>query len=88
MTSTGYGRDIHVLWIAAITVYQKTVDEVRKNIRLAVIGRGPYRLSPEAQHLQMLQQGWSKLSPEERRQHLAKLDPFSEGTCLTYVNYN
>lgn len=63
-------------------------DEVRENIHLAVIGMGSYRLSPEAQHLQMSQQGWSKLSPEERRQHLAKLDPFSKGACITYVNYN
>ena len=49
VTSTGYGRDIHVSWVTAITVYKKIVDEVRENIRLAVIGRGPYRLSPEAQ---------------------------------------
>ena len=61
---------------------------IRENIRLAVIGRGPYRLSSEAQHLQRSQQGWSKLSPEERRQHLANLDPFSKGACFTYVQYN
>lgn len=88
VTSTGYGRDIHVSWVTAITVYKKMVDEVRENIRLAVIGRGPYKLSPAAQHLQMSQQGWSKLSPEERRQHLAKLDPFSKGACITYAHYN
>ena len=46
-TSTGYGRDIHVSWVTAITVYKKMVDEVRENIRLAVIGRGSYRLSPQ-----------------------------------------
>ena len=68
--------------------FKKTVDEVRENIRLAVIERGPYRLSSEAQHLQMSQQGWSKLSPEERRQHLAKLNPFSKGACITYVHHD
>jgi len=47
VTSTGYGRDIHVSWVTAITVYKKMVDEVRENICLAVIGRGPYRLSPQ-----------------------------------------
>ena len=88
MTCTGYGRDIHVSWVTAITVYKKMVDEVRENIRLAVIGRGPYKLSLAAQHLQMSQQGWSKLSPEERRQHLAKLDPFSKGACITYAHNN
>ena len=88
VTSTGYGRDIHVSWGTAIKVYKCMVDEVRENIRLAVIGKGPYRLSPEAEHLQMSHQGWSKLSPEERRQHLAKLDPFSKGACCTYVGHN
>ena len=28
MTSTDYGRDIHVSWVRAITVYKKMVDEV------------------------------------------------------------
>ena len=88
MTSTGYGRHIHVSWVTAITVYEKMVDEVRENICLEVIAMGPYRLFPEVQHLQMSQQGWSKLSPEKRRQHLAKLDPFSKGACIPYVHYN
>ena len=45
VTSTGYGRDIHVSWVTAITAYKKMVDKVREIIRLVVIGREPYRLT-------------------------------------------
>ena len=65
------------------------MDEVRENGHLALIGIGHYRLSPEAEHHEMSQmQKWSSLNSEERRQHLAKLDPFSKGACCTYVEHN
>ncbi|CAB4002048.1 Hypothetical predicted protein, partial [Paramuricea clavata] len=73
LTATGYGRNVNVSWLEAINVYKSMVDQVRENIRLAVLGIGPYSFAPEAQHLVVTQKEWSKLSPEDRRKHYAKI---------------
>lgn len=82
LTSTGNKTSIKVSWLDALKIYKSMVDDVRENIRLAVVGKGPYRLSSKANRLAMSPVEWSKMTPEARRKHLAKLDPF----CKTAVS--
>ena len=60
----------------AIEIYKTMLQEARNNIQRAVIGKGPFQLAPEFSHLECSDQQWMEMTPEERRKHLAKFDPF------------
>ena len=59
-----------------IEIYKTMLQEARSNIQRAVIGKGPFQLAPAFSHLECSDQQWMEKTPEERRKHLAKLDPF------------
>ena len=62
-------------WLEAIQTYQAMLHETRNNLQRAIIGRGPFQLAPDFAHLEC-EERWMVMTPEERRKHLAKLDPF------------
>ena len=63
-------------WVEAIEIYQTMLQEARNNIQRAVIGKGPFQLAQEFSHLDCSEQQWMEMTPDERRKHLAKFDPF------------
>lgn len=84
--SLGMVNNLKCSWGEVIDVYQKLVTEISQNVQLSVIDKGPYKLAPAFIHLTMTHKAWSKLNVEERRRHLARIDPLSKVphtvTCL------
>ena len=63
-------------WVEAIEIYKTMLQEARNNIQRAVTGKGPFQLAQEFSHLECSEQQWMEMTPEERKKHLAKFDPF------------
>lgn len=63
---SGYRPDPKCTWSEAITVYGNLVKQSRRDIKRAVLGKGPYDLSPSHQHLAVTAQTWSGMSRKER----------------------
>ena len=53
------------------------VQEYRNNIQRAFIGQGPFKLAPEWKSLEVSEVAWMTKTPEERRRHMAKADPYA-----------
>ena len=51
------------------------VQECRNNIQRAFIGEGPFTLAPDWKSLEVPAAEWMSKTPEERRRHMAKIDP-------------
>jgi len=68
--------------VEGIQIYERLVAEISQNIQLSVVDKGPYELAPRVHHLTMSHQEWTKLNLEERRRHLAKVDPLSKAANL------
>ena len=74
----GYRPDPKCTWSEAITVYGNIVQQSRRDIQRAVLGKGPYDLSTTHRHLAVTASSWSGMNRKERERHLAKL-----GTSIT-----
>ena len=74
----GYRPDPKCTWSEAVTVYWNIVQQSRRDIQRAVLGRGPYDLSPTDCHLAVTASSSSGMKRKERERHLAKL-----GTSIT-----
>ena len=74
----GYRPDPKCTWSEAVTVYENIVQQSRRDIQRAVLGKGPYDLSPTHSHLAVTASSWSGMNRKERERHLAKL-----GTSIT-----
>ncbi|XP_022780689.1 uncharacterized protein LOC111321932 [Stylophora pistillata] len=70
---TGYRPDPKCTWAEAISVYRALVEQSRRDIQHAVLGKGPYNLSLLHQHLAVSATSWSGKTRKERELHLAKL---------------
>lgn len=49
------------------------MQQSRRDIQRAVLGKGPYDLSPTHRHLAVAASSWSEMNRKERERHLAKL---------------
>jgi len=74
----GYRPDPKCTWSEAVTVYGNIVQQSRRDIQRAVLGKGPYDLSPSHRHLAVTASSWSGMNRKKRVRHLAKL-----GTSIT-----
>ena len=52
---------------------KEVVDEQEKEVERAVIGRGKYRFKEEYQYLQVAEDKWFKMTPDQRQTHLKKV---------------
>ena len=73
----GYRPNVKCTWVEAILHYEEMVGAVNRDKRRAVIAKGAYLLSSEYEHLYLSQLRWSKMSIEQKRALLAKVD----GSC-------
>lgn len=67
-------RDLQFSLPEAAKVYYQMLQETRRNVHRALIGMGPYRLSPERKALYVAPAQWSQLSQAVKLRHLRKLD--------------
>ena len=67
-------RDLGCSLAEASKVYFGMLQETRRNVHRAIIGMGPYRLSPEYSHLFVAPTKWSELTPSQKLRCLRKLD--------------
>jgi len=66
------------MWSEAVTVYGNIVQQNRRDIQCAVLGKGPYDLSSTHCHLPVTASSWLGMNRTERERHLTKL-----GTSIT-----
>ena len=78
---TGYSPHSKCSWREAITLYKEYVLQTRRDIQRAVLGKGPYSLSPPYVHLTVTDAQWTGMDRKEREKHLQKLGT-SSGECL------
>ncbi len=60
----------------AVQIYKDLVFEERCFLHQAVIERGPYTLAPDFKQFGIDEIKFCQMSMEEKRQALAKIDPF------------
>lgn len=70
---TGYRPDLKCTWSEGIAVYRGLVQQSKRDIQRAVLGIGPYDLSPSHRHLAITASTWSAMDKHERARHLSKL---------------
>ena len=58
---------------AFIDKVKELVNEQQKELERAVIGRGKYQLKQQYQYLQVAESKWFLMTPEQRKNHLSKL---------------
>lgn len=74
----GNRPDPKCMWNEAVNAYWNIVQQSRRDIQRAVLGKGPYDLSPTHCHLAVTASSWSGMNRKERETHLPKL-----GTSIT-----
>lgn len=72
-------------WVEAIQSYKRMVQECRNNIQRAFIGQGPFKLAPEWKSLEVSEVAWMTKTPEERRRHMAKADPYAKQSAASFT---
>ena len=71
-------------WVEAIESYRRMVQECRNNIQRAFIGEGPFTLAPDWKSLEFPAAEWMSKTPEERRRHMAKIDPYAKQSAASF----
>ena len=71
-------------WVEAIESYGRMVQECRNNIQRAFIGEGPFTLAPDWKSLEVPAAEWMSKTPEERRRHMAKIDPCAKRSAASF----
>ena len=59
-------RDLDCTLAEASRIYYDMLEETRRNIQRAVIGMGPYRLTPAYAHLHVPPSKWEKLTSSQK----------------------
>ena len=77
---TGYSPHMKCSWCEAITLYKEYALQTRRDIKQAVLGKGPYSLSAPYVHLTVTDAQWTGMDRKEREKHLQKLGT-SSGEC-------
>ena len=72
-------------WVEGIQSYKRMVQECRNNIQRAFIGQGPFKLASEWKHLEVNELEWMSKSPEERRRHMARADPYAKQSTASFT---
>lgn len=72
-------------WVEAIESYKRMVQECRNNIQRAFIGQGPFKLASEWETLEVSELEWMSKTPEERRRHMAKIDPYAKQSTASFT---
>ena len=65
-------------WVEGIKHYEKYVMAENKKTVQAVIGKGPFRISPEHSKYEVAESLWNTMTPENRRKHILKLNKFAK----------
>lgn len=58
-----------------VDIYKSYVNEVRRNIRRAVLDLGPYTLVEEHAHHKVTSEQWMNMSKEQQEHHVKFIDP-------------
>lgn len=78
--ATGYRPNMKCTWEEAIVIYKNMVEEVNRDKQRAVLGKGPYQLAGAYKHLEVSLLKWSSMTPSEKQNHVAKVDPSCKKT--------
>ena len=62
---------------------REAIDEQEREVEKAVIGRGKFRFKEEYKHLQVSENQWFRMKPEQRQAHLRKVATASVSTSTS-----
>ena len=62
--------------LEAVNIYKNLFFEERCFLHKAILGQGPYILAPGFEHLGITETKFSRMNIEQRREILARVDPF------------
>ena len=69
----GYRPNLKCSWPEAVIVYRDSVLQAQRDVQRAVLGKGPYTLNAQHQHLSLSDSKWSSMTRDERQKHLRAL---------------
>ena len=62
---------------------REAIDEQEREVERAVIGRGKFRFKEEYKHLQVSENQWFRMKPEQHQAHLRKVATASVSTSTS-----
>ena len=68
------GRPSKCSYVEFIEIAENFVGRYRRNVHRAVKGDGPYTLAPKFSHLEVTEEQWKRLTPEEKVSKISAVD--------------